>query len=243
MTSQEILKPYIIFTKFLGNFLGPNYEVVLHDVTTPEKSVIAIENSHVSGRGIGSPLTDLSLKILQDKLYLKQDYISNYISITASGDQVKSATYFIKDINNNLIGLLCINMDASKFLDMQAIIDSFMGATSDYFNLCEKSKERTNIKLADTEAKANEIEKAKPKVIEENLSTTTLEELTTTIINQVLIQTDIEPERMSSDEKVAIVAQLHEKGVFLLKGSVIEVAERLKTSEATIYRYLKQLSR
>ena len=119
----------------------------------------------------------------------------------------------------------------------------FFISYSYYFNLCEKSKERTNIKLADTEAKANEIEKAKPKVIEENLSTTTLEELTTTIINQVLIQTDIEPERMSPDEKVAIVAQLHEKGVFLLKGSVIEVAERLKTSEATIYRYLKQLSR
>lgn len=233
MSNIDILKPYIIFTKFLGNFLGSNYEVVLHDVTLPEKSVIAIENAHISGRTIGSPLTDLSLKILQDKLYLKQDYISNYISVTSSGKQVKSATYFIKNTNNNLIGLLCINMDANKFLDIQKIIDSFMGTTDDYFDLCDKSNFSKSI--------SNEPENQKE--IEENLSTSTLEELTSTIINQVLDQAVIEPERMSADEKIAIVSQLHEKGVFLLKGSVIEVAERLKTSEATIYRYLKQLSR
>ncbi len=233
MINKEILKPYIILTKFLGNFLGQNYEVVLHDVAAPEKSVIAIENAHISGRTLGSPLTDLSLKILQDKLYLKKDYISNYISVTSSGKQVKSATYFIKDEGNNLMGLLCINMDANRFLDIQKIIDSFMGTSNDYFELCDKPHFNKSI----------EKQPEKPKIIEENLSTSTLEELTSNIVNQVLDNAVAEPERMSADEKIAIVSELQEKGVFLLKGSVIEVAERLKTSEATIYRYLKQLSR
>ncbi|WP_238558869.1 helix-turn-helix domain-containing protein [Yersinia pestis] len=41
------------------------------------------------------------------------------------------------------------------------------------------------------------------------------------------------------DEKKEIVKKLNEKGVFLLKGAVAEVAMRLETSEQTIYRYLK----
>ena len=106
---------------------------------------------------------------------------------------------------------------------------------------CAFKKEKTPDKSNFSKSISNEPENQKE--IEENLSTCTLEELTSTIINQVLDQAVIEPERMSADEKIAIVSQLHEKGVFLLKGSVIEVAERLKTSEATIYRYLKQLSR
>lgn len=43
-------------------------------------------------------------------------------------------------------------------------------------------------------------------------------------------------------EKKAIVKELHDKGVFLIKGSVLIVAERLITSEQTIYRYLKPLT-
>ena len=44
---------------------------------------------------------------------------------------------------------------------------------------------------------------------------------------------------MTTEEKKEIVEELNAKGVFLLKGTVAEVAQRLDVSEQTIYRYLK----
>lgn len=40
---------------FLGAALGSATEVVLHDLTEPESSVVKIVNGHVSGRNVGAP--------------------------------------------------------------------------------------------------------------------------------------------------------------------------------------------
>jgi predicted transcriptional regulator YheO len=43
---------------------------------------------------------------------------------------------------------------------------------------------------------------------------------------------------MTQNERIAIIQELNKDGVFLLKGAISEVAEQLKVSEVTIYRYL-----
>lgn len=53
----DLLYSYTTTVKFLGSVLGPDYEVVLQDLSNINHSVIAIENGHISGRTIGSPLT------------------------------------------------------------------------------------------------------------------------------------------------------------------------------------------
>jgi predicted transcriptional regulator YheO len=70
---------------------------------------------------------------------------------------------------------------------------------------------------------------------------TSIEGLTTSIILKTLSGLDIPPDRMSQDEKVDIVRKLNDQGVFLIKGAVTEVASHLKTSEATVYRYLNKI--
>ena len=52
----DLLYSYTTTVKFLGSVLGPDYEVVLQDLSNINHSVIAIENGHISGRTIGSPL-------------------------------------------------------------------------------------------------------------------------------------------------------------------------------------------
>ena len=42
---------------FLGNVLGPKYEVVFHSFDKNKAHMEAIANSHVSGRTLSSPLT------------------------------------------------------------------------------------------------------------------------------------------------------------------------------------------
>lgn len=49
------------------------------------------------------------------------------------------------------------------------------------------------------------------------------------------------PDRLTMDEKVRIVEDLQQAGIFYMKGAVSEVAAQLGSSEATIYRYLSKL--
>jgi predicted transcriptional regulator YheO len=68
-----------------------------------------------------------------------------------------------------------------------------------------------------------------------------LEDITVSSIESVIDEMNIPPERMSPDEKMDIVKKLNDKGVFLIKGEVSRVAEYLKVSDATVYRYLNKI--
>ena len=53
--TNALLQHYVKLTEFLGQALGPDYEVALHDLTDKNRSIIAIANNHVRGREIGAP--------------------------------------------------------------------------------------------------------------------------------------------------------------------------------------------
>ena len=44
------LQKYIPLVDFFAAVLGKNSEVVLHDLTDPDHSIIAIRNNHISNR-------------------------------------------------------------------------------------------------------------------------------------------------------------------------------------------------
>ena len=51
----------------------------------------------------------------------------------------------------------------------------------------------------------------------------------------------IKPEELSQKEKMEIVGRLNAMGTFLMKGAVGYIAEKLRVSIPTLYRYLNQL--
>ena len=46
--ANPLLQHYIKLTEFLGQALGPDYEVALHDMTDKNRSIVAIANNHIS---------------------------------------------------------------------------------------------------------------------------------------------------------------------------------------------------
>jgi len=109
---------------FLGEVLGEGWEVVLHDVTNPERSVIAIRNSHVSGRDVGAPLTDFAVrKLVPDS---GEPFFVNYRGLASSGRTLKSSTFFIRD-EGRIVGMLCINRDTAALVDAIERIRSIFG--------------------------------------------------------------------------------------------------------------------
>lgn len=110
MSNYASLERYIPLVKFMGEICGKNYEIILHDVSTPERSVIAACNEHLSGRRVGDPMTELAKELLRTGAYKEHDYVANYEGRTRGGKRFVSSTYFIKE-KGQLVGLICVNHD------------------------------------------------------------------------------------------------------------------------------------
>ena len=219
MQPKKLLETYIPLVNFMADIIGPHCEVLLHDVTDVQNSVVAIRNGYMSGRRIGCPLTDFGLELLEKKAYLNQNAVVNYLSRTANGEKLRSSTYFIKDENNELIGMLCVNILLSP--DGAVVKD-----------LADKLM---NVLLTNN-LPANSAAAEEEKVVESLQSS--IEKVVDSAVEKIISQYDMPVERMSSDEKTAIVQNLNANGIFKIKGAITKVASKLQTSESTIYRYL-----
>jgi predicted transcriptional regulator YheO len=106
----------------LAKVLGEDAEVVLHELSHPQDSVIAIEGN-LTGRKAGAPLTDLVLRLMRQGK-LEEDLI-NYPSRTSDGKELRSSTILIRDEKGEVIGCLCINFDLTKWIVTKHTVDSF----------------------------------------------------------------------------------------------------------------------
>ena len=97
----------------IAEVFGKNCEVVLHSLEDVSRSVIKIVNGHVTGRKVGSPITDLGVKILEEAASLETDMIGSYYSKLDDGRILKSVTILIRNAQGKQIGHLCINIDLS----------------------------------------------------------------------------------------------------------------------------------
>jgi predicted transcriptional regulator YheO len=209
------LEKYLPMVDFLAAVLGADAEVVLHDTQDIDHSIVALRNN-ISGRSIGAPATNMVLKIMKDERYQELPFLSNYQGIAADGRALRSSSYFIRDDGKRLIGILCVNIDMGKFEQFRDFLDGFLKMTPPQEHEAVPTVERFN---------------------------KSVEDLAFEVIENIVQEAGVEPRRMSSDEKVAIVKKLNDNGVFLLKGTVSRVAAKLNISEASVYRYLNGIKK
>ena len=212
MNSTEMLRQFIPLVDFFAEILGPNSEVVLHGTSDPEKSLIAIRNSSLSEREEGAGMSELALKILNEGKRTGKKFLTNYLSksygTNNAGKFIKASTYFIRNDEGEIIGMLVINTDLSALSEAHRLL----------------------VQMLDV----NEIDETVS-----NDDPISIRETVFAVIDQVIGSYDADPVRMTTEEKKEVVDALNDRGVFLLKGIVSEVASRLDVSEQTIYRYLK----
>ena len=225
---SPLLQQYVKLTEFLGRALGPDYEVALHDLTDKNRSIIAIANNHVSGRQVGAPLTNVALKILMDKSYETQDYRLHYRGVSAEGKTLRSSTLFIKQ-NGKLIGMLCINFDDSRY---QAV-------SEDILRLCHPdSFVDTNFQVDEDRVQGVSTVASAAESFHNSIDAVAVDAVT-----RELNQLGVTAARLTPEERVQIISQLETGGIFLLKGAVKDVANALRCSQASVYRYLSQIKK
>ncbi len=217
------------FTKvaeFLGKVMGPDYEVALHDISDHGGDLVAIANSHISGRTIGAPATKKLMEIIENRQYDNEDFILHEYGLAPNGKIICSSSMFIKDISGELIGIMCINFDDSRYRELSQKV----------FNLCHPDAlVDTNFRFDESRISIKIPTEKHPHI--ENIPDGNASD----IIKSVLREHNADPDTMHLKEKLHILEILDEKGVFLIKGAVKDAAAIFGCSQATMYRHLSKI--
>ena len=118
--ANSLLQHYIKLTEFLGHALGPDYEVALHDLTDKNRSIIAIANSHVSGRQVGLSLGDLpevqaalaggSLTVMRFNTSYRRGWLLHWLS-PATDIRLHHARAIL--VNGQVVGVVLVSRSPS----------------------------------------------------------------------------------------------------------------------------------
>lgn len=208
---NPILKLFFPVVDCIADIFGSNCEVVLHDISNLEHSIIRIKNGHVTGRKVGDPMTDVGLQMIKqaDK---GLTILGNYNPKTKTGRLLKSNAINIRDLNNKLIGILCINLDVSNLVRIDQEIQNFYKA---------KSKKKARVKEEDF---GPDIWSMIQKIIE-----------------KIIKEKGKPVHNLTREDRLEIIKEIDKKGIFLVKGGILQVSKALGISSPTIYKYLEEI--
>lgn len=108
---HEILSSYEAAVDGLAMLIGEHCEIVLHSLEDLKSSAVRIANGEHTGRKIGSPISDLALRMLHDMAGEDSSVSKAYFTRAKNGVLMKSVTIAIRNREQRVIGLLCINMN------------------------------------------------------------------------------------------------------------------------------------
>ena len=227
MTAAQNMNPklriLIPVVRGLAKILGKDYEVNLHDVSIPERSLVLCENGYVTGRSEGGPMTDFGLLMLQSEEYQSREGVFNYLAKNNRGELIKCSCIFIRDENDKIIGFLCINYDLKKAVAAQELIEGLL---------------RVEMSGAGVEP-AEEPGERFPEPVRESFAQD-IDEVVGDSLAQVKRRIGKPFKYLTKPEKKEVVRELHDKGFFLLKGSVDILAAEMGNTKFTIYSYIRE---
>lgn len=103
---------------------GSACETLVHDMSVPNHPILAIYNSHVSNREVGSTVDILGLKTDSDSVvYGGQDFI-NHLVITPGGQHIKTSTFYMSGEDYHFA--LGINFDFTPLVTTNRMLSDFM---------------------------------------------------------------------------------------------------------------------
>jgi predicted transcriptional regulator YheO len=211
---QRLVQIFRALVEPIARALPSSTEVVLHDLSLVPNSIVAI-SGNVTGRAVGDPPTDVLLRQVSQGF---DDYNLNYESTLPDGRRMRSSTMLIRDIDGNPAAALCIHTDLSSWLAVDQLVSQMIRGSG--------------------EAESRQA----PTTTAGEVFPRDVDELAAHLIHEAIADAGVPVAAMKKKHKLAVVAELQARGVFLLRDAVEMVAESLSVSKFTIYNYLNELS-
>lgn len=213
---MQALHPVV---RMLGTIVGHHIEVVLHDLTQPEHSVVAIAHGHVSNRRVGSsilsgPKDDQGFAAAKQALSAsgeaQHSIVDDYPTLTRSGQRLKSSTVIFRDSAGEPYAALCLNADLT-------IIE----AAHTWLGLLLHPNGSSTAPREEAPAQ--------------------MDSLMQEIISDAVRRLGKPVSLMNKEEKIQAVQAMMQRGLFIVKGGVERAARALGVTRFTIYNYLEAL--
>jgi predicted transcriptional regulator YheO len=102
---------------------GPSCEVIIHDFTDLERSIVHIEGN-ITNRSVGGVATDLLLACARNGNTDQDMY--NYQTQLPNGRTMRSCTMFLRDGGGRAYGAFCINFDITTFSAFHRYLENFI---------------------------------------------------------------------------------------------------------------------
>ena len=191
---------------------GSSCEIAIHDLKTKdlERSIVYIENGHVSNRQTGDGPSGIVLETLQSDPSTIHDKLS-YLTKTEDGRILKSSTFYIRDDDGSISYIFSLNYDITAFTAASTAIQSLVATKDNLPDLTGDS----------------------PRQITHNVN-----ELLDLLIEQAVAKVGKPVAMMNKDDKVAVVQYLDHAGAFLITKSGDKVSSYLGISKFTLYSYM-----
>lgn len=206
--NSELAK-YIPIAHVIAKTFGKNCEVVIHDLSIPQNSVVYTINNHVTGRKVGQSFEHLVKDVLLSRKF-DNDCTANYITLAEDGRKIKSSTALIRNPENKVIGALCINYDLEHLNNIKIFLDEFMVA--------EQEEVKSAVEPFDN-----------------------VMEIVDDLIDKIIGNRQIK--NLKRKDKIELLSFMDKKGLFLIKGAIEKVAEKLNISKVTVYSYLDEIKK
>ncbi len=229
----------------LARALGPDHEVVLHDLRLIPNSIVAI-GGDLTGRSVGGPTTDLLLRLVYQGRHERSAL--RYQTRSASGRILRSSTLFIRDHDGRPVGCLCINTDITEWLKVHALVDRVTRVVPlETGDACEPGDE-TGVLAGWTDGDSGDDRSTttrgtKPEQASEEAESfaPTVDELAVSLAHKAIDNVGVPVALMQKPHKLQVVRELEASGLFLLRDAVDLTANMLSISRYSVYKYLKEL--
>ena len=210
---NDELKKYSELVPFFAEALGNLFEINLFDMTDPDYPIVASAN----GNGdVQERVREFLSEIADSKIVRNRKYIENRPLEINFERLLKISVYFIKDEQEKLLGALCISVQCNFFMKMSQFAMNML-----QFNM----EDLDDDSFYDEEISAS----AKEPSLDS--------------ITEFVKEYGVEPERITQNERLEIICDLYDMGVYNLKGAVAKTAEALQVSEQSVYRYITKIKK
>ena len=216
---RHVMNALHAIVRMLGTMVGNHIEVVLHDITKPESSIVAIANGHVSGRRIGNPILsgpkdDQGFAAAKEQLSAGGEgvhsVIEGYATLSRSGRQLRSSTVVFRDAAGEPFAALCLNADHSVIEAAHTWLGTLLQRPNG--TAAVPSDEQPDLDALIRDIIADAVQRlGRPVAL------------------------------MRKDEKIAAVEAMMQRGLFMVRGGVERAATTLGVTRFTIYNYLEAL--
>ncbi len=215
---QEAIKMFnasvlLDFSRMLSATLGMMMQVTLSDT----KHYLFVENAIDDDIAVGKAIHERELALFKTANLTGTPFVANYKNLSSNMNRLRASSFFFKDTETENVYILTITANVDEFVRIREIMNIFTnGVTPKFSEEFIEDEIVTNRDFNIDDAIYDVIAEG-----EHRYSTKRIE--------------------MTTNEKHSLIREMNTRGVFLIKGAVSNVAEKLNYSEATIYRYLKKL--